>query len=603
MIRSRIGRPVVGVCMVVAGLSVGGRAAAQTTLNQYRPAETVADGFAISRPNDVGHLRFGAQLQFDYAKDPLVFESSAGDADSENAAVVGHQFAGHLALSLGVLDRLVFFAGLPVNLVMEGDDEAVTTFGQPEPDGFSVGDAYLGFRLRLFGEEDDVFALGFQGSLFVPLADAADPNQIFAGDDNVVGLTELLAEVRAGIVRIGFNVGARIREDVEFGSVELGSELTYGLGFTFSIVDETLFALAEIYGSSAFNNFAGREESPLEAIAGMKYHHRSGFTVGAAAGPGLQRGFGSPDVRAVALLGYLQPEDPEPEPVEEPKDSDGDGLLDDRDRCPREPEDVDEFEDQDGCPDPDNDQDGVLDVNDGAPLEPEDRDEFQDEDGVPDPDNDGDGVTDDMDNCPNEVGPASNQGCPEPDRDGDGVPDRVDNCPDEPGPKENHGCEKEQLVVIERDRLQILDKVYFRTNSARIRSRSFTLLDNVASVINAHPEIGVVQVDGHSDERGRRAFNLRLSKRRAEAVRKYLISKGGVEEKRVLAEGYGPDQPIVADATTAEDHAKNRRVEFNIVPKPTVEPAGATPESPAGNNPGTEGDAATGSGDAPVPAE
>src|SRR5690606_36060287 len=62
--------------------------------------------------------------------------------------------------------------------------------------------------------------------------------------------------------------------------------------------------------------------------------------------------------------------------------------------CRNEPEDMDGFEDEDGCPDPDNDRDTILDVNDKCPNEPEDFDGFEDEDGCPDPDNDGDGILD-----------------------------------------------------------------------------------------------------------------------------------------------------------------------------------------------------------------
>ena len=147
--------------------------------------------------------------------------------------------------------------------------------------------------------------------------------------------------------------------------------------------------------------------------------------MGAGGGLGVQRGYGAPDYRVFGMLAFTMPEDTTPVIG----DRDGDGIADDVDQCPDEAEDVDTFEDDNGCPDPDNDGDGVLDVNDGAPMDPEDMDSFQDEDGVPDPDNDGDGVLDVDDQCPNEVGDPANNGCPDPDRDGDGVPDRIDNCP------------------------------------------------------------------------------------------------------------------------------------------------------------------------------
>src|SRR5262245_44623536 len=81
-------------------------------------------------------------------------------------------------------------------------------------------------------------------------------------------------------------------------------------------------------------------------------------------------------------------------------DRDGDGLLDNVDKCPDKPEDKDGFEDDDGCPDPDNDKDTILDAADKCPLEPEDKDTFEDEDGCPDPDNDADGIADVNDKCP-----------------------------------------------------------------------------------------------------------------------------------------------------------------------------------------------------------
>ncbi|MFO7654453.1 MAG: thrombospondin type 3 repeat-containing protein [Candidatus Krumholzibacteriia bacterium] len=132
------------------------------------------------------------------------------------------------------------------------------------------------------------------------------------------------------------------------------------------------------------------------------------------------------------------------------RDRDGDGIPDRRDACPDSPEDLDGFQDDDGCPDLDNDLDGVPDLRDAAPLEPEDYDGWQDEDGAPDLDNDGDGIPDALDLCPDQPedfdGVEDDDGCPEEhgDRDGDGVPDRYDLCPDQPedhdGFEDHDGC-------------------------------------------------------------------------------------------------------------------------------------------------------------------
>ncbi|MCA9571000.1 MAG: hypothetical protein KC656_24335, partial [Myxococcales bacterium] len=137
-----------------------------------------------------------------------------------------------------------------------------------------------------------------------------------------------------------------------------------------------------------------------------------GLTVGA--GSGLIGGVGAPGYRVFTALTYQVTV----------RDTDEDGLLDKVDACVEDPEDFDDFEDTDGCPEPDNDGDGVLDGDDRCPLEPEDPDGWEDADGCPDPDNDGDGVLDGDDRCPIEPedrdGWEDADGCPDPDNDGDG---------------------------------------------------------------------------------------------------------------------------------------------------------------------------------------
>jgi hypothetical protein len=115
------------------------------------------------------------------------------------------------------------------------------------------------------------------------------------------------------------------------------------------------------------------------------------------------------------------------------------------------------------------------------------NDGYEDDDGCPDEDNDADTVLDVADRCPTEAGVVDNGGCPDTDRDGDTVVDRLDNCPDEPGTVKNFGCKDKQLVVFKGGTIELLDIVYFKTNKAIIEKRSFKLLRNVATVINAPP--------------------------------------------------------------------------------------------------------------------
>jgi outer membrane protein OmpA-like peptidoglycan-associated protein len=215
-----------------------------------------------------------------------------------------------------------------------------------------------------------------------------------------------------------------------------------------------------------------------------------------------------------------------------PGDQDGDGIPDNLDKCPLEPEDKDGFQDEDGCPDPDNDKDGIPDKLDKCPNEPEDKDGFEDEDGCPDPDNDKDGIPDKLDKCPNDAGPPPD-GCPK----------------------------KYNLVVVTQNKIELKQTVFFETGRAHIRTISHPLLNEVAQAIKDNPKIQV-EVQGHTDSQGNDESNLKLSQKRAEAVRIYLI-KRGVTSDRLVAKGYGEAVPI-ADNRTAAGRSQNRRVEFVI---------------------------------------
>ncbi|MBX7192829.1 MAG: OmpA family protein [Sandaracinaceae bacterium] len=576
--------------LVLLGLALGTAPVAVAEaqgfqLDQFRAAETSNDGFAISSPNDLGHLDFGARLSLDYGLNPLVYEATIGHADTERYPVVEHMLTANVGLSLGLFDRVVIYAGLPATLFSTGSDMAPVS---SRADGTQVGDPYLGARVRLFGERTDVFALGLQLGVTFPLGDATSPSQTFTGERAVTFVPRLMGELRVADnrLRIGLNVGARVRESTDLLALRVGHELTYGLGITGVLVPDVLDLLVEAYGATGFETlngnggFAGRDSSPLEVIGGLRVHPICEMEIGLAGGAGIARGYGAPDFRGVFQIGYAH--DPhcrvaEPVVVEPPPvpDTDGDGLLDPDDQCPTEPEDVDTFEDQNGCPDPDNDQDGVLDVNDGAPMDPEDRDGFQDEDGVPDPDNDQDGVLDADDRCPIEAedrdGFQDEDGCPENDNDQDTVIDPHDNCPLAPGLPENNGCPRTIRLDTETGTIVILQLVEFATNRDVILDRSFPILEEVRAVLAANPQITRVRIEGHTDDRGRDAANLDLSRRRAASVLRWL-TEHGIDVGRMEAWGCGELHPTETN-TTAEGRQRNRRVEFHIIaPAPASGP-------------------------------
>jgi outer membrane protein OmpA-like peptidoglycan-associated protein len=144
------------------------------------------------------------------------------------------------------------------------------------------------------------------------------------------------------------------------------------------------------------------------------------------------------------------------------------------------------------------------------------------------------------------------------------VVDRFDSCRSEQGPASNQGCpeKQKQLVTITRDRLVIQDKVYFATGKAKVLPRSQVLLAQLARILKEHPEVERVSIEGHTDSRGKREANVTLSEARAESVRKFLLA-AGVPSQRMVAKGFGPDQPVESNET-ARGRDANRRVDFVI---------------------------------------
>jgi outer membrane protein OmpA-like peptidoglycan-associated protein len=402
------------------------------------------------------------------------------------------------------------------------------------------------------------------------------------------------------------NLAYQLRPEAVAHNYVSDDALRWGLAVEQGVGPEYLSVLGSVFGSYTLadgrnpdsladvtNNAAAR---PVEALLGVKVSLKNDITMQVGAGSGLTESVGAPQFRIFASVGWS--------PID--RDLDGDGILDSDDECPEKPEDVDDYQDSDGCPDVDDDNDTVLDVDDACRLEPEDADGFEDENGCPDPDNDQDGVLDTDDACINTPGIAKHAGCP--DTDGDGLQDKDDECPEEPedidtfedengcpdpdndqdgildvddkcplepeiinGVEDDDGCpdEGETKVRVTAEKIEILEKVYFDTNKARIKKRSFDVLNQVAAVMKNNTKIKKLRVEGHTDSRGKDEYNKTLSQRRADAVVVYLTERG-IDVNRLTAIGYGEEKPI-ADNAKRKGRATNRRVEFTI-----LEQSGAT---------------------------
>jgi len=255
-------------------------------------------------------------------------------------------------------------------------------------------------------------------------------------------------------------------------------------------------------------------------------------------------------------------------PPEPPKDRDGDGIVDMEDMCPDDPEDIDEYKDEDGCPDPDNDDDGIADTADKCPQEAEDLDKFQDQDGCPDPDNDGDGILDIRDQAPltaeDKDGFQDEDGVPDLDNDGDGIADTSDKCPNEAetlnGYQDSDGCpDIKPEPIVEKGESIVLEGVNFQTGSVGLTPDAKIVLNEVVRTLRDNPQIEV-EIRGHTDNIGNLKSNYFLSEQRAESVKNYLV-QNGINEGRIRTRGFGSEDPI-APNTTPEGRAKNRRIEF-----------------------------------------
>ena len=234
-------------------------------------------------------------------------------------------------------------------------------------------------------------------------------------------------------------------------------------------------------------------------------------------------------------------------------DTDGDGVFDDEDQCPK----VAGPASNHGCPEVDTDHDGVPDAIDKCPDVPGPKEN----NGCPWGDRDKDGVLDNVDQCPDVPGPVENHGCPWGDKDGDGVLDNVDQCPETPGPASNHGC-----PVLEKKVQRSLDSavtgLQFETGKDVIKPISYKVLDKVADMLEKNPTYQL-SLAGHTDNVGNAAANLELSRKRAEAVKKYVTDKG-IPDNRIVVTYFGATRPI-APNTTEAGRAMNRRVAMKII--------------------------------------
>lgn len=542
-------------------------------VERFRPAADTYGYVTTESASTLGHLQIGVGLWGNHSRDSLVLlrngQRVIGPAPDFPNGLLDERSMVDAQFGFGFFNRAALLIDLPIVLWQQGFEPGAPGTQLPPQDLYSsgVGDLRITPKLVLLDYRKKLpLSIAASGTITAPLGS----RRSFIGEGGVTGSPMLIVELADGDVRgrehhirFAINAGARIKQTDSFRGLDLGPE------FLFRAAAGVHPIQAVELGVEAVGSLAGtrQQQVPLEVVPHLRLIPTADATLIAGAGFGVLPGPGAPDWR-VFVGGTLAPRF---DPLS--RDRDKDGIPNKYDACIDIPEDRDGFEDADGCPEPDNDRDGNPDVTDRCPNDPEDYDRFEDEDGCPDPDNDRDRIPDVTDRCPMQPedydGFGDLDGCPEPDNDLDGIFDINDACPFVPetrnGYLDEDGCPDEAptRVVLERTRINILEKVFFEVNQAVIQQVSYSLLDEVAAVIVDHPSIKRIRVEGHTDSDGSDAYNERLSQRRAEAVVTYLIEHG-VEPGRLEFVGFGEARPIDSNKT-AEGKQNNRRVEFVIL--------------------------------------
>ena len=423
---------------------------------------------------------------------------------------------------------------------------------------------------------------------------------------------------------LAVNVGTKGVPEVQLENVQWGDQLFLRGGIGHALSEDAGLHI-DVASHLRYGEFSNPAARPTEGLLGGWARVGDSVVVRGAIGTGLNGGIGAPKYRVVLGLGW--------EPVVE-GDRDRDGLLDGSDACVDVPEDLDGYQDDDGCPDATPVTIRVVNKNgdsvDGATWTVGEAtgasgDSVELEAGPV-------GVTaSHVDYRPASKEAKVKAGGPQTitirmdlipgtlmvmavDSDGNAVEDAIwrahgtdiTRVPAGESYELDHGdyvivvtaagyrpikqkvtIEKETEARVElslepskakitEQRVELEEKVFFEVNEAIIKGESFGLLDDVAAILDAHPELTRIRIEGHTDSDGPDDANMDLSQRRAQAVVDYLTGKG-IDPARLEASGYGETKPLVPNSNPA-NKAKNRRVELHVAERSS----GPTLEQPKG---------------------
>jgi OOP family OmpA-OmpF porin len=563
-----------GVCAagfaaaLVTFLTSSGARAQQATFYLDRlnvpgaPDDTTVLFRPVTQPDNIFYFQMG--VGFQYA--PLRTETIVQDPTTlkkSSANVVDTQLTIYGTAGFELLNRLIASVTFPWNPLQTGQSPNYTgsiltggaTSSVVDATGPTADDVRLDLRGVAWRTPNLRGAIGGGISVFFP----SGTSTAFGGDNSTTFMAHIDAEYDFRRIVLVFNTGIHVgRPRIQLNSPATGNGLGVGDDWEWALgafmpfkegkyrIGLNVFGQTGISADSRIGDTFGRlQNTPLEwNVEGrMRFGGSNRWWAGATAGTLIVPGYGAPDFRVFASLGWYVPL-PGSEAAQTDKDSkiamrqkwlkehgedsDGDGIPDDIDACPMEKGD----KDNDGCPKlADRDGDGIPDIYDKCPDQPEDKDGVDDGDG-----------------------------CPETDADADGIPDTEDAGPRNVDPKKN-GCPTS--YTFEGTVIKFVQQVHFAVGSATILPDSFPILQDVVNLLKVNPNLKRIAVEGHTDNTGSADLNRKLSQSRAESVMTWLVDHG-IDKNRLEAHGYGPDRPI-DPANTPEARKKNRRVEFKIL--------------------------------------
>lgn len=527
-------------------------------LQQFNPMPDLRQNFLGTSSADVAHhMNWSAFALFNYADDPLVLNDVNGDRVD---ALVSSQGTMHLMGSIALFNLLEVGIDLPLIMFQGAGDVALSSVNAQDA-SFAVTDIRLVPKVQLINTRKHYTMPGFALAALVDLHIPTGSSETLQGGDFRIGPRVAADMVLGNGLRFGANLGYQYRSAVELENLSINDTFGWALAAELPVGD--VYAVTgEVFGRLTPAGGVEREDSPTEFLVGGKGQFGPAFVM-AGAGMGLVNGYGTPDWRGFLGVGFATPRP---------------GYVE-----PATPECYAATVVQD-CPEvlPSTCEDGVITSYgaacvDGAceytstQVSCDEGMMCGDADGEPVcveiPECAADTVSDDCTAIPattcegstlttygaacedgNCIYVASATDC------GEGMTcGEVDGAP---------ACVK-ALIIVDDASIDLSETVLFATGEATIEAVSLPMLDQVAQVMIANPQILKVRVEGHTDNRGNRATNLDLSKRRAAAVVTYLVEQG-VPAERLSSEGYGQTKPIATNETD-EGRAKNRRVVMTIL--------------------------------------